>query len=81
MAVKLGELGAVGGVGDVEVKHRPEKREAAGLAGKGRLTLAIYAKVMVRRDGEPERLRALVNGDELHPKGAGSRETAEGAMP
>ena len=49
--------------------------------GKGCLTLAIYAKVMVRRDGEPERLRALVNGDELHPKGAGSRETAEGAMP
>jgi hypothetical protein len=49
--------------------------------GRAALTLAIYAKVMVRRDGEPERLRALVNGDELHPKGAGSRETAEGAMP
>jgi hypothetical protein len=28
------------------------------------LTLAIYAKVMDRRDGEPERLRALVRGDE-----------------
>jgi hypothetical protein len=31
------------------------------------LTLAIYARQMDRRDGEPERLRALVNGDEWHP--------------
>jgi hypothetical protein len=28
------------------------------------LTLAIYARQMDRRDGEPDRLRALVNGDE-----------------
>ena len=28
------------------------------------LTLEIYARAMDRRDGEPERLRALVNGDE-----------------
>jgi integrase len=28
------------------------------------LTLAIYARQMDRRDGEPERLRALVNGDD-----------------
>ena len=46
--------------------------------GKGCLTLAIYAKVMVRRDGEPERLRALVNGDELHPIGARSQEDRPG---
>ena len=29
------------------------------------LTLSIYARVMNRRDGEQERLQALVNGDEL----------------
>ena len=29
------------------------------------LTLAIYARQMDRRDGEPERLQALVNGDDL----------------
>jgi integrase len=28
------------------------------------LTLSIYARTMDRRDGEPERLRALVNGEE-----------------
>ena len=28
------------------------------------LTLAIYARQMDRRDGEPERLEALVNGEE-----------------
>jgi hypothetical protein len=27
------------------------------------LTLAVYARQMDRRDGEPERLRALVNGE------------------
>ena len=29
------------------------------------LTLAVYARQMGRRDGEPERLRALVNGAEI----------------
>ena len=33
------------------------------------LTLAIYARQMDRRDGEPGRLRALVNGAEWHPAG------------
>jgi hypothetical protein len=28
------------------------------------LTLSIYARTMDRRDGEPERLRALVHGEE-----------------
>jgi hypothetical protein len=27
-----------------------------------KVTLGIYAQVMLRRDGEPERLRALVRG-------------------
>src|SRR3954464_15406866 len=34
LAFELGELDPVGGVADVEVKHRPDEREAAGLAGK-----------------------------------------------
>jgi integrase len=34
------------------------------------LTLSIYARTMDRRDGEPERLRALVNGEELEQKPA-----------
>jgi hypothetical protein len=42
------------------------------------LTLAIYAKVMDRREGEPERLRALVNGDEWHPIGTRSQEDRRG---
>ena len=29
------------------------------------LTLAIYARQMHRRDGEPDRLRELVNGHDL----------------
>jgi integrase len=33
------------------------------------LTLAIYAREMDRRDGEPQRLRALVNGEEWAPAG------------
>jgi integrase len=33
------------------------------------LTLAIYARVMDRRDGEPDRLRALVGGDLWHASG------------
>ena len=34
LAFELGELDAVGGVADVEVKHGPDEREAAGLAGE-----------------------------------------------
>ncbi len=30
------------------------------------LTLSLYARAMQRRDGERERLRALVNGDVGH---------------
>ena len=33
-AFELGEPDAVGGVADVEVKHGPDQREAAGLAGE-----------------------------------------------
>jgi hypothetical protein len=33
------------------------------------LTLSIYARQMDRRDGEPERLTSLVQGDELVPTG------------
>ena len=32
--LELGELDAVGGVSDVEVKHGPDERQAAGLAGE-----------------------------------------------
>jgi hypothetical protein len=34
------------------------------------ITLGIYAKAMDRRDGEPERLRALVEGRELVATGS-----------
>src|SRR5437667_8062395 len=34
LALELSELDAVGGVGDVEVKHGPDERQAAGLAGE-----------------------------------------------
>jgi len=34
LALEFGELDAVGGVADVEVKHGPDEREAAGLAGE-----------------------------------------------
>jgi hypothetical protein len=34
LAFELGELDAVGGVADVEVKDGPDEREAAGLAGE-----------------------------------------------
>ena len=33
------------------------------------LTLSIYARQMDRRDGEPERLKGLVQGVELVPAG------------
>jgi len=39
------------------------------------LTLSIYAREMDRRDGEPERLRALVNGEEWAPAGTKASET------
>ena len=34
LALELGELDAVGGVGDVEVQDGPDEREAARLAGE-----------------------------------------------
>jgi hypothetical protein len=34
LAFELGELDAVGGMGDVEVKHGPDECEPAGLAGE-----------------------------------------------
>jgi len=40
------------------------------------LTLAIYAREMDRRDGEPERLRALIEGQELAPAGTSESQTA-----
>ena len=36
------------------------------------MTLAIYARVMNRRDGEPDRLRALVTGDETADEATGT---------
>jgi hypothetical protein len=33
------------------------------------LTLSIYARQMDRRDGEPERLKALVEGANWYPTG------------
>jgi hypothetical protein len=47
---------------------RPEIRKTLYVAAPG-------ARQMDRRDGEPERLRALVNGDEWHP--VGTREQPE----
>jgi hypothetical protein len=41
------------------------------------LTLAIYARQMNRRDGEPERLKALVEGIEMAAIGRQDEETAE----
>ena len=47
------------------------------------LTLAIYARQMDRRDGEPERLKALVEGRQWAPLGTSddlsTRETVTGA--
>jgi len=40
-----------------------------------KVTLGIYAQVMLRRDGEPERLRALVRG------GTGIADPRPGASP
>ena len=47
------------------------------------LTLSIYAREMDRRDGEPERLKALVNGEEwalAGTKAAGAVLDAEPAQ-
>ena len=41
------------------------------------LTLAVYARQMNRRDGEPERLKALVQGIEMAAIGSQDEETAE----
>jgi len=40
------------------------------------LTLRVYAQQMRRRDGERDRLRALVNGDEWVPSGANAPNAA-----
>jgi hypothetical protein len=40
------------------------------------LTLAIYARQMDRRDGEPERLKALVEGRDWAPMGTSPAEKA-----
>jgi integrase len=44
------------------------------------LTLAVYARQMNRRDGEPERLKALVQGVEMAAIGSHDDETAEDGM-
>ena len=41
------------------------------------LTLRLYAREMDRRDGEPERLRALVNGEDWTVKATGKRREDE----
>lgn len=41
------------------------------------LTLAIYAREMDRRDGEPDRLRALVQGLEVAPDGTSSASASD----
>ena len=38
------------------------------------LTLAIYAREMDRRDGEPERLKALVEGADWAPTGTSAAD-------
>jgi hypothetical protein len=40
------------------------------------LTLAIYAREMDRRDGEPERLKALVEGLDWAPLGTTAHPSA-----
>jgi hypothetical protein len=59
LALELGELDAVGGVGDVAVKHGPDERQATGLAGEpadhlgAPLDLAERALEQVRRSPPP----------------------------
>jgi len=45
------------------------------------LTLAVYARQMNRRDGEPERLKALVQGVEMAAIGSQGNEPAEKRAP
>ncbi|MGH2901816.1 MAG: tyrosine-type recombinase/integrase, partial [Solirubrobacteraceae bacterium] len=45
------------------------------------LTLRVYAQQMRRRDGERERLRALVNGDQWVPSGAKGAAAPPAALP
>jgi integrase len=42
------------------------------------LTLAVYAREMDRRDGEPERLKALVEGTDWAPTGTSEASEATG---
>ena len=44
------------------------------------LTLRVYAQQMRRRDGERDRLRALVNGDERVPSGANAPNAARATI-
>jgi hypothetical protein len=59
LAFELGELDAVGGVGDVEIEYGPDEREAACLAGeaaddlRAALDLAERALEQVRRSPPP----------------------------
>lgn len=46
-----------------------------------RLTLRLYARQMSRRDGEKDRLRALVNGNEWAPMGTDTARTTRDAEP
>lgn len=43
------------------------------------LTLAVYAREMARRDGEPERLKALVQGADWAAMGSSDDKPAEDA--
>jgi hypothetical protein len=43
------------------------------------ITLGIYAQEMDRRDGETERLKKLVTGDEWTANGQPTGETTEGS--
>ena len=61
-------VAAVRGGGD------PAVRDGSDGPHDRALTLSIYAREMDRRDGEPERLRALVNGEEWAPAGTKASE-------
>ena len=49
LAFELGELDAVGGVADVEVKDGPDEGEAAGFAAAGASTTGCRSSRRVRR--------------------------------
>jgi integrase len=65
----------------LEIGENP--RYVMGQAGHTtpHLTLAIYAQVMDRRDGESERLKALVNGEDWAPMGTSEPSNAIGQRP